>query len=383
MQWTFWFVLGATILISIGAFVPTIETQPNNYTSHEKPVFIKFNRAQDAINLVLTSMTLAGFINVIFYTASGVVSWPISLILGVSNVSQRTNDITERELDLRLRISTLEEKARTSQLTTRERDALTRAQDEIRALEREEVALNEYSASWTYKARKLIRPIQIVSGLIFASLTLLIVVNLGIVNMDRFLHGAGPKQGYNLLKPTIFNPLQFIFTNVHDYIFIGPMPLLAINCFLVIATISGMRNLGLWFLISRVHKIGVKKTQPQAMLFFCVSMMLAVLAYNMLFYSLTPDYVTFGNQNYQSKGDNVTNILSCNLETVKSNVCIRTRSSILIVGMMSQIWVFGAIFYWMSWAFILISFISLIVYSVRGRREASHGLLTNEDYFED
>lgn len=380
---TFWFALAATVLIGIGAFVPTKQTISDNVPNNS--ITISFNQIQDAINMIMTFITFFGLINVVFYTASGIMSWPISFILGNARLSSRTGEISERELDLRLRISSLQEKSRVTQLSSHETDALNRAIDELRILEREESALNNYSDSWTYKLRKLIRPIQITFGVFVCLLSILIVANLSIVNVDRFMHGLGPKKGYILYEAVFLNPLEYIFINVHNLILLGPIPLLMINCLLVAATISGMRNLGLWFLVARIHKIRVGKTQPQAMLFFCTSLMLAVVAFNVLFYSLTPNYVTFGNQDHHLCQSNTTMINSIN--SIRSNQtsekCIRTRTSILLMGMMSQVWVFGAIFFWMTWVFVAVSTISLIAYLIRGRREASHGLIDNPDDFED
>lgn len=369
------------LLLTFGAFINSTNPDPNlifNKIIH----IMETTKAQNALNLILTIITTAGFINVAFYTASGIFSWPIGLILGTSSVANRFTVVNDREVLLRMRISNLQEKARVSRLTPREQEQLNEAETDLRELEREEVALNDYSGSLSYKLRKFIRPLQVLLGIIFGFLSVFLVVTLVLVNIDRILHGSGPKQGYILLHPTIFNPLEYVYTKVQDLIIIGPIPLLVVTCFLTIASISGMRNLGLWFLFARLHRVTVARTRPQALLFFCISLMLAALSFNLILYSMTTQFVTFGNQNFRHQVNGTIVISPCSLEDYNSD-CILTRSSILLMRMMSQVWIFGAIFYWTSWFFVIVATLSFIAYLVRGKRDATHGIVTNENEFED
>lgn len=370
-----------TMLLIFGAL---IHNPPDPDMIFNKIIHIvNTTKFQDALNMVLAIITTAGFLNVSFYTASGLFSWPIGLLLGTSSLANRFNIVNDREVILRMRINNLQEKARVNRLTPREQEELAEVERELRDLEREETALSGYSSSMTYKLRCAIRPIQIIVGSLFGLLSIFLVVTLILVNIDRLLHGEGPKQGYILLHPVIFNPLEYVYTKLQDLVFIGQIPLLIVTCFLVVATISGIRNLGLWFMFARLHRIKVGRTPPQALLFFCITIMLAALSFNLILYSMTTQYVTFGNQHYQQIGVNKTiTVKPCTLDDNQHD-CILTRSSILLMSMMSQVWIFGAIFYWWSWAFVVVASLSLIAYLIRGRREATHGIITDEDEFED
>lgn len=379
--YTFGFAMLMTILLLFGAFMKPSFPDPSliiNKIIH----LAQTTKAQNALIMVLTIITGAGFLNVTFYTASGLIAWPIGLIMGTSSLATRVNDVNDREVLLRMRINNLEEKARASRLTPTEREQLIEAQNDLRELEREEAALSGYSGSWTYKFRKAIRPVQIVTGCVFGALSILLMSSMISVNVDRVLHGAGPKQGYVLLEPMIFNPLDYVYTKLQDLIVIGPMPLLIVTCFLVVATISGIRNLGLWLLFVRLHRIKVGRTQPQALLYLCVTLMLAALAFNLTLYSMTTQYVTFGNQNYRQEVNGTMVVKPCSLKDFSED-CILTRSSVLLMRMMSQVWIVGAIFYWWSWVFVGIGAIALVACLVRGRREASHGIISDQDEFED
>lgn len=382
IKYTFAFIILMTLLLVFGALMKNGSADPN--TIFNKIIHLaETTKVQDALNMVLTILTIGGFLNITFYTASGIFSWPIGLFLGTSSVANRFSAVNDRELILRMRINTLQEKSRVGQLTTREREQLIEAENDLRDVEREEIALSGYSGSLTYKLRKCIRPLQILVGSIFGILSIVLVVTLVMVNIDRILHGAGPKQGYILLKPLIFNPLDYVYTKAQNLLFIGPLPLLMVTCFLVVGTISGIRNLGLWLLFARLHRIKVGRTQPQALLFFCITIMLAALSFNLILYSMTTQYVTFGSQNFHRQGPNGTSTVEpCTLDNYHPD-CILTRSSILLMRMMSQIWIFGAVFYWMSWAFVVVASISLIAFLVRGKREATHGLVSDDNEFED
>lgn len=379
IKYTFCFALLTIIFIVLGLLLPL--PVPDTDSIINKIInLLETTKFQRALDIVLGFITMLGLVNISFYTASGLSCWPISLLVGTSSVSKSLSDLNDREVALRVRINTLQEKARVSRLSPRERDQLNDAENELADLEREETILSNYTDSWTYKLRKGIRPIQIIAGIIFGSLSIFLLVTLMIVNVDRILHGLGPKQAYILPKPQVTNPLEFLYDVIENYAMIGSLPLLITTCFLVIATISGIRNLGLWFLFARIHTIKVGRTQPQALLHFCITIMIAALAFNVFLYSLTMDYITFGNQKFKTAPNGTETV--CTLANYNSD-CIPTRSSVLTMRMMSQFWIFGAAMYWFNWVFVIIATISLIACLVKGRRRATHGIVSDQEEFED
>jgi len=382
IKYTIGFAMIMVMLLTVGTFVPETDSDPNSIFNKIAPMSAT-SKLQNALTMVLAFITTGGFLNVAFYTASGIFSWPIGLLMGTSSVSHRFDDISNREIVIRTKISTLQGKARMGNLTAQENEQLAEALRDLTEVEREGVVLAGHRRSLYYKLRGAIRPVQILIGALMTILSILLVATLIMVNVDRFLHSSGPKQGYVLLDPTIFNPLEYVFMRSQDLVIIGPMPVLITTCFLLVATISGMRNLGLWFAFAKIYRIKTGRTQPQALLFFCISLMLTALAFNLTVYSISMNFVSFGDQNYRDREVNGTvTVKPCTLGDYNPD-CILTRSSILIMRTMSQVWIFGAIFYWIGWAFVLVAAISFIAYLVRGKREATHGLITDTDEFED
>lgn len=379
LKYTLFFVLFTATLLVLGVIFHNKNPTPN--TIFDKIAPLKdMTKLEGAALMVLAVMMTAGFTNVVLYTASGLFSWPIGLILGTSSVSKRHEDIRDRSDLLRMRVDTLMERSRTNGLTDEEREQLVRAENELRQLDREEGGLSGYSSSWTYKLRLAIRPVQILVGLLICSLSLVLLATLIIVNIDRIMHGAGPKQGYVLLEQKIFNPLELIFTKLQDFVFVGPLPLLVITSFLSVATVSGVRNLGLWLVLVRVYRVKVARTHPQALLYFCATIMLAAVSFNLLLYSMASRFISFGSQNFKPQGSNTTR--PCSLAD-HNDQCIFTRSSILIMQTISNVWIFGTIFYWLGWAFIVVATVSLIAYIIRGRRPAAHEIIVDEEDFEE
>lgn len=370
------FLVPASILVLIGA-LKNYNMEPNTIFDKVIPTKI-VTPFQGALLLIMTVINLMGFINVSFYTASGLFSWPIGLLLGTSSVSERFNLVSDQSDLFRVRVNNLREKARTEQLTAREQEQLDHAENELRRLDQEETILSGFSSSWTRKLRYVIRPIQVITGFFFGCLSILLIVTLIIVNVDRILHSGGPKEGYILLKLQIFNPLEYVLTEAQDLTFIGPLPLLLIMSFLVVATISGIRNLGLWFLFARLHRIKVGRMPPQALLYACLTIMLAATAFNLTIYSLAPQFVTFGSQNFKSSGaNNTTTVMPCSLADFHSE-CILTRSSVLLMRMISAFWIYGAIFYWWGWVIVVVATLSFVAYLIRGRRQAGHDVIPDE-----
>jgi LMBR1 domain-containing protein 1 len=113
--------------------------------------------------------------------------------------------------------------------------------------------------------------------------------------------------------------------------------------------------------------------------------MLTVLAINILMYCVSPQYVTFGSQHYQVRtldenGTATNETKICELswhQAEEGNIpnatfpledCVMTRNSALLMRFFYKAWFFGAAYYWFTWAFLVVSGISLVVVIVRKTR---------------
>ena len=70
-----------------------------------------------------------------------------------------------------------------------------------------------------------------------------------------------------------------------------------------------------------MYKLRSKKTSPQGLLLLCSTLMMTVLGINILFYCISPQYTTFGNQHYVVNTMNETNatvsyVTACSLKAI-------------------------------------------------------------------
>ena len=83
--------------------------------------------------------------------------------------------------------------------------------------------------------------------------------------------------------------------------------------FFLITSISGVKRIGIRFMWLLLYKIAPHSTKPQALALMALTLILILVASNILFFSVAPDYTTFGSQHYQiiQKDTNQTIIEHC------------------------------------------------------------------------
>ncbi|RWS17352.1 putative lysosomal cobalamin transporter-like protein, partial [Dinothrombium tinctorium] len=399
LKFSFAFLFVATVLLLLGAFVP-LKKYPNSTTTEwEKlSVFIETferKRGEDALSMVLNILCVIGMIHLVFYTGFGLFSYPIGLIRGTKSAKQEFEEIQDKHLANQTRINMLRDKERISgRLSAREKRQLCKLEEDERQIIREEQLVDQHRKSLRYKCRVIIRPAEITFGIATAILSLLIWISLLLTNIDKAMHSDQMKMGYYLPKSTLPNPIDIVLTYIQrvfplDYVFV-----LIITWFLVLATFSGMRNLGVRFCLVKMYKLRVKRTRPQGLLMACALLMLIILAFNVFFYSLTPQYATYGSEHYNTvkteasdgidhKNVTINNVAKSCPNEDKPEDCIQTRNSVLITRFFYKAWIFGALFYWSTWAFLGFSALSLIYLIIRKSRSVTHGMLDDDDDLEE
>lgn len=403
MKFTLIFMLIAGVLLLIGAFAPLkeIPAAGSNATEWEKIQFLwselKKNKGEDALSMVLSILSVLGMINLVFYTGFGMFSWPMGLIRGTKSARDQSEEIQEQHLVNQTRINALKDKQRIGgRLSGREAKQLAKLEREERQISRQEQLVDEVRDSLWYKCRRFVRPFEVTLGSLLGLLAFLIWISLLLTNIDKLIHSLGPKNGYALTEKTFskYNPIDQILVFLQRVFPLDYLLLVAITWFLVLCTVSGIRNLGIRIFFIKMYRLKIKRTRPQALLMTCVTLMLTVLAINILMYCVSPQYVTFGSQHYQAQTKNKSGSLVnetriCELSwhsegngshpTFPLDDCVMTRNSALLMRFFYKAWFFGAAYYWFSWAFIVVSGISLIVVIVRKTRTITDDLDDEND----
>ncbi|KAI2805818.1 putative lysosomal cobalamin transporter [Blomia tropicalis] len=396
LKYTLIFVLMAAFFLMIGAFVPLRQIPNNNgnSTNNNSSWIDKFknlidvlekNRGQDALSMVLSILTAIGVTNVAIYTAIGMFSWPIGFIKGTKSAREQIQDLEERHLNNMFNINSLREKERTcGHLTEKERRRLARLEDQERMNTLEEQYVNSYRNTIFYQLRYLMRPIQIIFGVFVLIISILIWISLLITNVDKAFHSLGMTMGYALPNATYPNPIDIVLVKLQTIYPLDYIMIIIFTFVLVMYTISGYISLGIRLFVFKMYKIVPSKTAPQAILILFAMLMSAILGINILFYSTFPQYVTYGNQHFVQSinGTNHTAIFRCTI-SASSDECTMTRMSALLVQFFYKAWYFGAYYYWAMWAFLAISFVSLVYVIIKPKQVVTEGLLDDDEFEEE
>ena len=209
-------------------------------------------------------------------------------------------------------------------------------------------------------------------GLLFLLLGLLIFLSLLLNNIDKAMHSSA-KNGYILNNGTLPNPMDTALVCLQNAFPLDYILYLCMVLFFLITSISGVKRIGIRFMWLLLYKIAPHSTKPQALALMALTLILILVASNILFFSVAPDYTTFGSQHYQiiQKDTNQTIIEHCS-NLAPAEDCNKTIIASFLLAFHTKAWIFGAVYYWLTWIFLVILFvgtsISLFQCTRRGRR---------------
>ncbi|XP_070534993.1 lysosomal cobalamin transport escort protein LMBD1-like isoform X2 [Ptychodera flava] len=389
LKFTIVFVFVAGVLLLVGAFIPTQATPSMNETEWEKlqDLFegLGKNRGENALSFCISILTLIGMLLLVIYTAYGMNALPIDMIFGTKSAKDEIVEVQGDYDDIQSEIAAIRHKYKHTRrsMSRKDRTKLNDLQDKEKLIKRRERHLEKADKSWCTKCSILWRPFEILTGIILSLLALLILLSLLLTSIDKLLHSLGPKTGYILPQKTLPNPLDITLVYCQAIFPLDYVLMCLIIVYFVVATMAGIRKIGIWFFCLRMFKIRPHKTKTQGLLFMCEIMMLIILALNVMFYNTVPQYVTFGSQKYidLSHNDTVT-VEQCNTGAPRDE-CVMTQMSTLLTKYFYQMWVFGACYYWANWAFMGIFLLGLLVALCKKRRSAIDGEVDKDDDSDD
>ncbi|KAH0505755.1 putative lysosomal cobalamin transporter [Microtus ochrogaster] len=138
----------------------------------------------------------------------------------------------------------------------------------------------------------------------------------------------------------------------------------------------------------KLYKIRRGRTRPQALLFLCMILLLIVLHTSYMIYSLAPQYVMYGSQNYLiesnitsdvHKGNSTLSVPKrCDADAPEDQ-CTVTRTYLFL----HKFWFFSAAYYFGNWAFLGVFLIGLIVSCCKGKKSVIEGVDEDSDMSDD
>lgn len=371
LKYTILFLLVAGVLLTIGAVIPLRELPASNSTEWDKIRFLvdelAASRGEDSLSFLLSLFMLVGLFLVIVYTGFGLSALPLRLVMGERSAIEEAADVVHKQQVVRTQLEAL---ARHGSSSTRQQVAALEGaalEEQLRALEDHQRRLDQFRGSCLYKMRCLYRPLQILIGVVCALLGLLLWSSLLLANVDKAMHSLGFRLGYMLRKPQLPNPLDISLVYLQRWgapLLDSGLVLLLI-LLLVACSAYGLQRIGIWCLFIRMYRLRMGRARPQALLLLCMGLVFVALALNVVLYSASPQYATFGSQLYQDA--NGTH--ACSVDAPE-NECMMSRGSASLVRFFFKAWVFGAAYYWATWLFLVSTVVSAVYLMIRGRQSS-------------
>lgn len=375
------FLIIVFVLLLIGALVHTkkVPSKQQNSTDWEKleALFdMESNWIENSLSLVISVLSLIGMLALLTYTAYGMAILPIDLIRGSRNVRQEKLDVQSRKSSTRERIQAIRNKYSGGRnMSSRDAARVSDLEESEALMERQERHL-EARDTCCHKCWLILRPFAIVFGILLILVAILVFLSLLLTNIDKTMHSLGPKLGYALPKATLPNPVDIVLVFCQKAFPLDYILFAGLVVYLVISSMSGIRNIGIWFFCLRMYKIRPRRTRPQAILMMCMILMFIQLGINVILYELTPQYSSFGSQHY--KVSNSTKIEKCSTYQEQDD-CVITRMSLLLTRFFYKMWFFGAAYYWCTWGFLLFILIGFVVAICKKSKSVIDGEVDSED----
>ncbi|KAI9031816.1 hypothetical protein CLU79DRAFT_808706 [Phycomyces nitens] len=377
LKYTSFFVVISLLLFLFGLFLKPTQETPHIDLDWFRKLLAESN-GEKAIAFVIACLLLLGMIVFICYTAPGLSLLPMTLIKGRRRIESENEDVDNRLVVIRERIRALGAKfSGTRKIPVHEQREIENLNDEESILSRRLRTIQEDRNSRWHMLVKMMRPIEMLTGLVLLGMSLVIVVSIFLTIVDKISNSVcGSKCGYIINHPQLFNPVNYIFVALAKMFPLDYLFMVSLILYFFLATMSGVINIGLRFLWVVLFKIKKGATAPQGLLFSAVLLLLSLLALN---YTITtvvaPGYAHFGSQVYcnQTLGglrdcsDRLDLIVPCDISG-PTDVCTPTISSTLIDRIIINTPFLGMVFYYSQWAFLVVFLAGLTVALVRRPR---------------
>jgi LMBR1 domain-containing protein 1 len=207
-------------------------------------------------------------------------------------------------------------------------------------------------------------PLRITVGLAMLALSGLVLASLAISTIDKAMHSdCKAKCGYTLDKPRVTNPIDWALNQLSPYFPIDFALYAGVTFFIFLCTISALVDRGVGLLCWKLYEVKKERTEPHGLILGTWLITFTVLLLNMQLLTLAPQYTTFGRQFYIEidAATNATRHVACEVSrtALNSNVtagdaahCAMTQVATFINSLQLAMPFFGAIFYFVNYAFL-------------------------------
>ncbi|KAE8376191.1 putative lysosomal cobalamin transporter [Aspergillus bertholletiae] len=379
-RYTISFIAIVVVLFLVGFFVPVAK---DGYGGGDGLDYFKKllteSRGERALTFALGLLITIGLCLYVLYTSTGLALFPIALIKGSSSVASPTSTATtavqlgsnrerQRQLEGRCR-------GNPGLLSSKDRRELDTLVREERTLIRRQRLADESQGKdqsrptrlWL-KIEAIFHPFRLLSGVILLFIALIIWISMLLTAVDKAKNSLCKQRcGYILGHINVFNPVNWVLVQSAKVFPVDYVIFTILVLFLFSSSIVGVSAVGIRFFWIRIFQIRKGYTSPQALLLSTAMLILIMLALN---YStsmiLAPQYATYGPQTFCDRELNLSGnqpdcsgskhlIKPCS-EVADSlsakKVCTPSVASTFLNRVTMNFPFFGAIFFWIQFAFL-------------------------------
>jgi len=345
---------------------------PPTSTSNAKDWALKIigetNVGEAAISFAIACLTVIGYVCWITYTAYGLSAFPIGIIKGKRHIAEDTSDITSNLQNAREKANVIQSKylSGAKKISKKDSEQLDLLKRKERILARQNIRLQGENTGWR-RVWAALKPFMFIFGILFLLFSILIWVSILLTNIDKAANSGkfcGSQCGFILAYPKIFNPLDYVLTELSKYFPLDYILLALIIFYIFFTTMSGIIRIGVRFLWVNLYKIRRGATPPQGLLLASVILMFAILSLNMELTTLAPQYSNWGSQTYTNP--NSTDTVPCSLDA-PPGACYMTQIGTIVNRISLRTTFFGIIFFYATWLFISATFVSFFVAAFKAK----------------
>jgi len=371
-KYTIFLILIVVIFLSVGIFLSLVKPGDapsiGNAKEWAQNIIDSQNVPESSISFAISCLTVVGYVCWITYTAYGLSAFPIGIIKGKKHIAEDTSDINSNLQVTREKASAIQSKylSGTKKINKKDTEQLDLLKRKERVLARQNVRLQGENTGWR-KIWSALKPFMFIFGLLFLLFSILIWVSILLTNIDKAANAGkfcGSQCGFILANPKIFNPVDFVLTELSKYFPLDYIALGLIIFYIFFTTLSGIIRIGVRFLWVNLYKIRRGSTAPQGLLLASIILMFSILSLNMELTTLAPQYANWGSQTYNNL--NSTEVFPCSPDA-PSGSCYMTQIGTIVSKISLRTSFFGIIFFYATWIFIACTFISFFIAAFKAK----------------
>lgn len=278
------------------------------------------NHGMNALFFAVGALCVLGYLYFIFYTGVGMVILPLNMIRSRGKINTEETEELNRSKTVNQETSrSIRSKYSGSQrkMTAKDRRKLRQTEEDERVTKKAEERVADLTDGCCGKLGSICRPFTFIFGVIFFLLSIFIAICLTMTSADKLMQitknmadpnndpktGWNWKTGYSKTTDSLPNPIDMIFTNAANVFPLDYIIVTLIVYYFVIASMTGVKHLGVRFCHLKMYNIRANRTVPQGLLFLAFILVFIILSLNIILMTLSPQYVSYGNQKYTTGVD--------------------------------------------------------------------------------